>query len=57
MIYINDHEPEATGLTALYVPEAGVADYPGLASRMASDLIAAGGSILTELETGRGAHA
>lgn len=47
---IRDHEPEATGLTALYVPEAGVADYPGLASRMASDLIAAGGSILTGCE-------
>ncbi|MGB8362827.1 MAG: L-2-hydroxyglutarate oxidase [Acidimicrobiia bacterium] len=53
---IKDHEPEATGLTALYVPDAGVADFPALASRMAADLVAAGGSILTGREVTRIRH-
>jgi L-2-hydroxyglutarate oxidase len=47
---IIEHEPEAAGITALYVPEAGVADYPALAAHMASELRAGGAEILTGSE-------
>ncbi len=44
---IRSIEPEATGLEALHVPEAGVVDYPALASRLAADLRSAGSVVLT----------
>lgn len=44
---IADHEPNAVGLEALYVPEAGVADYPALAEKLAARLAEAGAEILT----------
>jgi L-2-hydroxyglutarate oxidase len=44
---ISEIEPAATGIDALFVPEAGVADYPGLARHLASELIRDGGEILT----------
>ncbi len=44
---IKDHEPHATGLQALYVPEAGVADYPALAQKLAKQLSTSGGTVLT----------
>lgn len=42
---IKDHEPAATGIDALYVPDAGVADYPGLAEHLAEQLTVAGAEI------------
>lgn len=42
-------EPAATGLVALSVPEAGVADFVGFAERLAADIEARGGRV----ETGR----
>lgn len=47
---IREHEPQAAGITALHVPEAGVADYPGLAAHMASELKRGGGELLTGSE-------
>lgn len=44
---ITEFEPAATGLAALHVPEAGVADYAGLASHMAERLVQHGAAILT----------
>ncbi len=44
---IRDHEPEATGVSALYVPDAGVADYEALASHHARSLESAGAVVLT----------
>ncbi len=45
---IRELEPHATGIAALHVPEAGVADFPGVAERMAVDLRVAGAEVLTE---------
>lgn len=45
---IRDHEPHATGIAALYVPDAGVADFPGLALAI-SRMLQAGG---VEVRTG-----
>lgn len=44
---INELEPAATGLAALHVPEAGVADYPALAEHHVSRLEAYGATIVT----------
>lgn len=44
---IGELEPEATGVAALSVPEAGVADFPALASLLASKITEAGGQVLT----------
>lgn len=42
---IRDHEPEATGIDALHVPEAGVADFPALAAHLSERLRADGAEI------------
>lgn len=47
---IREIEPEATGLAALHVPEAGVADFPGLALHHVQRLQAAGAAIETNSE-------
>ena len=44
---ITEYEPEATGLAALHVPEAGVADFPALAEHHARALESAGARIVT----------
>lgn len=44
---IRDHEPYAIGVDALFVPEAGVTDYPAIAAHLAGTLEAAGGVVLT----------
>lgn len=43
---ITEHEPEATGVEALYVPEAGVVDFPSVAAALADHLTSAGSEIL-----------
>ncbi len=40
-------EPAATGLAALHVPEAGVTDFPAIASHLADSLVTAGGRLAT----------
>lgn len=40
-------EPHAVGVAALHVPEAGVADFPGVAAHLASQIRDAGGTIHT----------
>ena len=47
---IREVEPEAVGLQALHVSEAGVADFPLLADRMAKRLMAAGTEIAISQE-------
>jgi len=42
---IKEHEPAATGLDALFVPEAGVADFPALAAHVSARLRADGAEI------------
>lgn len=42
---IGEFEPEATGVDALHVPEAGVADFPAVAAHLAGRLADAGGSV------------
>lgn len=42
---IKDHEPEAVGIDALYVPEAGVADFPALAAHISEQLRAGGADV------------
>jgi (S)-2-hydroxyglutarate dehydrogenase len=44
---IADFEPHAVGLAALLVPEAGVADFPGVAAHVAAQLTRAGAQIRT----------
>ncbi|HAX81038.1 MAG TPA: L-2-hydroxyglutarate oxidase [Actinobacteria bacterium] len=44
---IADFEPAATGLAALHVPEAGVADYPALAAHLAARLESTGARVAT----------
>lgn len=44
---IREHEPHATGLAALFVPQAGVVDYTGAARAMAREIEAAGGTVHT----------
>lgn len=47
---IREFEPEATGLAALHVPEAGVVDFAGIAFHHAKILQEAGASIATDTE-------
>ena len=42
---IREFEPHARGLAALQVPEAGIADYPGVARALAAEIQAAGGAL------------
>lgn len=44
---IRELEPEATGVDALHVPEAGVADFPAVAAHLADRIVAGGASVLT----------
>ncbi len=44
---LREIEPEAVGVAALHVPEAGVVDFPGVASRLAALIRERGGEILT----------
>jgi L-2-hydroxyglutarate oxidase LhgO len=50
---IKEHEPEATGIDALFVPEAGVADFPGLAAHVSERLRGDG----ADIELGHGVTA
>jgi L-2-hydroxyglutarate oxidase len=43
-------EPHATGIAALHVPEAGVADFPAIAAHEARELERAGATITTDSE-------
>ena len=47
---IHEMEPEATGIAALSVPEAGVADFQGIARHHADWLTSSGASIMTRSE-------
>lgn len=47
---IRDHEPEATGVAALHVPEAGVADFLAIAELHAATLSRYGARIVTGAE-------
>lgn len=47
---IREYEPEATGIAALHVPEAGVADFPGVAEHHARVLVDQGAEIITGAE-------
>jgi L-2-hydroxyglutarate oxidase len=49
---IREIEPEAIGLQALHVPEAGVADFPAVAAHHARELEKAGATIETNAEVG-----
>lgn len=40
-----EFEPHAKGLAAIHVPEAGIADYPGVASALAAQIAALGGDV------------
>ncbi|MEZ5290050.1 MAG: L-2-hydroxyglutarate oxidase [Vicinamibacterales bacterium] len=42
---LGEIEPHAAGVAALFVPEAGIADYPGVARALAEDIVARGGAI------------
>lgn len=44
---IREIEPQATGIAALAVPEAGVADFPGIAAHHGRELRAVGASLVT----------
>jgi L-2-hydroxyglutarate oxidase LhgO len=44
---IRDHEPAAVGLRALFIPEAGVVDFPAVAAQLAADIVAGDGEIIT----------
>jgi L-2-hydroxyglutarate oxidase len=44
---IREIEPHAAGIAALHVPQAGIADYPGVARAYARRIVAAGGQVLT----------
>jgi L-2-hydroxyglutarate oxidase len=47
---IADYEPAATGVSALHVPEAGVADFPAIARHHASVLRSSGAKLMTGAE-------
>lgn len=47
---IRSHEPEAIGIEALHVPEAGVADFPAIASHHAATLASYGARVVTGAE-------
>ncbi len=54
---IREIEPEATGVAALHVPEAGVADFPALADYLAGALEATGARLITGAEVTAITHA
>lgn len=43
-------EPSVNGLAAVHVPEEGIADYPGVSSRLAIEIERAGGRVITGAE-------
>lgn len=47
---IKEYEPEATGVAALHVPEAGVADFPAIADHHAKRLRDSGADIVTNAQ-------
>ena len=47
---IGDYEPAATGISALHVPEAGVADFPAIARHHADALESSGADVMTSTE-------
>lgn len=47
---IREIEPEAVGVSALHVPEAGVADFPAVAAELARRLVAADAALMTGFE-------
>lgn len=51
-----EHEPRATGIAALHVPEAGVADFSAVANHHAETLKAHGADILTGAEVTAVSH-
>lgn len=53
---IREFEPEATGIAALHVPEAGVADFPAIAKHHAAKLRQAGAEIITDAEVAAISH-
>lgn len=53
---IREHEPHASGIAALVVPEAGVADFPAIADHHAKALEGAGADIITNAEVGQIEH-
>lgn len=53
---IASFEPNATGLEALHVPEAGVVDYPSIAEHHARTLESAGGRVVTGAEVSAITH-
>jgi L-2-hydroxyglutarate oxidase len=44
---IRDHEPHATGVAALLVPETGIVHYPDVARAYAREVLACGGTVQT----------
>jgi L-2-hydroxyglutarate oxidase len=53
---IRELEPEATGVAALHVPEAGVVDFPAVAEHHARELAGAGAMVVTNAEVTSIAH-
>lgn len=53
---IAEFEPEATGVAALHVPEAGVVDFPSLAEHHAKALTDSGASVITGAEVTEISH-
>lgn len=47
---ISEFEPEAIGVAALHVPEAGVADFPAIAEHHADMLLRGGAEVVTDAE-------
>jgi len=47
---ITDIEPHARGLSALHSPSTAIVDYPAVAEALATDITAAGGSVLLDRE-------
>ncbi|HSJ27980.1 MAG TPA: L-2-hydroxyglutarate oxidase [Acidimicrobiia bacterium] len=54
---IREFEPEAVGVAALHVPEAGIADYPAVARHLAGEIEGAGAAIRTDAAVTRIDHA
>jgi L-2-hydroxyglutarate oxidase len=44
---VRDHEPHATGLAGLYVPETGIVHYPDVARTLVRDVTDAGAAVIT----------
>ena len=42
---MRDYEPAVTGVGALHVPEAGIADYPGVAAALQREIVRGGGVV------------